>query len=288
MCRNHSVAAVGGATSQANCTCSPGFWSVDATAICQVCPEAYYCEGGMRKVACPLNADTLGATQRTDVRECACKPGYYSTPACEPCPPGSYCSNSLRISCAPYASSPALSATVQACVCVSGYAGSFVGCAACSAGAYTTAANSSQCTSCAAGYFSAVPRATHASVCASCGPGTFTLIAASICTLCPEVKPSLKFKYSIYKLYFFVAGHLFRRAGGVVALGVSVVRGRRMVQRPRCSRALRGLHGGKLQQRCCLRHVHGRHTQQLGGRKSQHHMRSMRGGYLQPLCGRFE
>ena len=117
MCRNHSVAAVGGATSQANCTCSPGFWSVDAIAACQVCPPGFYCEGGMRISQCPVNADTLGANQRTSLLECACKAGYYSTPACTACPAGSYCSNSLRIGCAPFASSNALSSSVQACGC---------------------------------------------------------------------------------------------------------------------------------------------------------------------------
>ena len=199
VCRNHSVAAVGGATSQADCSCSPGFWSVDSTAICQVCPEAYYCQGGLRILPCPNNADTNGATQRTSLLECFCKPGYYGTSTCNACPPGSYCSNSKRIDCALSASSAALSSTVQACVCDPGFAGTFIGCVPCSGGVYTTASNSSQCTACAAGSFSAVAKATTASVCAACVAGSYALGGgATVCVLCPEVITLQNFK-----IYFF-------------------------------------------------------------------------------------
>ena len=36
LCRNHSTATGGGATSQADCTCEPGFWSSTAISECQV------------------------------------------------------------------------------------------------------------------------------------------------------------------------------------------------------------------------------------------------------------
>ena len=176
MCRNNSMAAVAGQSSESGCLCNAGFYSQTTTSICIQCPQNSYCTGGLNLTSCPLNAVTFGATERTNLSDCGCDGGYYGsmTIGCTGCPPDSYCSNNNMAGCTPFSNSPALSTVVQACTCNKGYYGTFQSCAICGKGTYTNVSNSSQCIGCVPGTYSEAIAAVSQATCQFCAQGTWS------------------------------------------------------------------------------------------------------------------
>jgi len=187
------------ATSQENCSCIPGFYSVNSTSECLECPVDAYCMGGTHFMNCSTNFTTFGNKQARNGTACSCRHGYFysaSDEKCYGCPESSYCSggNVTYTTCVANAWAPAFNVFMSQCTCNEGYAGSYVGCTPCVAGTYTVQSNSSECTKCRAGTYSPLTMQTSISTCLDCEAGTWSsgLGAPSIlsCNFCQSGKYS--------------------------------------------------------------------------------------------------
>ncbi len=73
-CRPFSSSLIG-ATSQADCACVPGFYSLNTTAACNKCPPGNYCPGGLVVTSCDRNSTSAPGAASPD--GCHCMEGHW-------------------------------------------------------------------------------------------------------------------------------------------------------------------------------------------------------------------
>jgi hypothetical protein len=145
-CRPFSRAEGGGATTAEQCTCQPGYYSLNATAACNKCPPGSFCTGDLAVEPCAPNATSApGAGSR---EACFCQHGLwrgctrthggafidntgqpcainFSAP-CVQCSANDICFNDTLLHCPEHSASPAGSSQPSHCVCDGGFAVEYV------------------------------------------------------------------------------------------------------------------------------------------------------------------
>lgn len=143
-CRLHSSSAAG-ASSQAQCSCVPGYYSLEDDTECFKCQPNTYCPGGRATVPCANNSlSQAGSDNNVD---CSCAPGYwrgciqvqsgihageylnsYSDPCiinwdlpCFECGEDVICRNNTLLHCPEHSTSDSQSHSDLHCVCDDGY-----------------------------------------------------------------------------------------------------------------------------------------------------------------------
>lgn len=180
-CRQNANTTGLGAFGESNCSCVPGYYSVNDTSTCIQCPKDTYCMGGKHMQQCGQNFTTFDAVQQTQPTACSCKTMYYyksNDSTCNACPADAWCvgGNVTFNPCRQNASAPTMSFLSEHCTCNDGYQGSQNGgCISCGAGTYTLTRNTTGgCTSCVAGMYSTGTAMTSAAACTYCVAGTYS------------------------------------------------------------------------------------------------------------------
>ena len=139
-CRLHST-SLPGASSEADCDCTPGFYSVTDDSECNRCPGDHYCTGDLHLQACPANSNSRPGSHK--VSQCTCNDGYWRectltsagtyvnnagetctieyNNACVLCGADDICFNNTLLHCPDFSTAPPGSSEARDCVCDGGY-----------------------------------------------------------------------------------------------------------------------------------------------------------------------
>ena len=131
-----SMTSPPGATSLADCVCSPGYYNDNG---CKLCTPGYYCSQN-QITSCPNRAGGVSTSDpgAKDVSDCYCQPGYFGVAGgivgCEVCHANNYCPGEIspvalvknvvvQYPCPDSSTSPGgiTSTSVDSCTCVSSY-----------------------------------------------------------------------------------------------------------------------------------------------------------------------
>ena len=139
-CRPFSRAQTG-STSQEQCMCEPGYYSLNTTSDCKKCPPDNFCPGGLQVIPCPANATSAAGGHSAEA--CFCEPGLWRgcsrtesglfknntghlciinwTAPCSLCGANDICFNDTLVHCPQHSTSPPGSSKPSHCVCNGGF-----------------------------------------------------------------------------------------------------------------------------------------------------------------------
>jgi len=139
-CRLFSRAQLG-ASSQEQCMCEPGYYSLNATASCNKCSPGHYCPGGLQLIQCPTNATSAAGAHSEE--KCFCQHGTWRgcsrmrsgsflnntghpcvidwKSPCALCGANDICFNDTLLHCPKHSTSPPGSSQPSHCVCNGGF-----------------------------------------------------------------------------------------------------------------------------------------------------------------------
>lgn len=140
-CRPFTM-SLAGASTQADCLCLPGYYSVNASGSCEKCPAGSFCRGGLAVEPCAKNATSSPGAESP--KACFCKHGFWRgcsrthagsfvnntgqpcvvdwTEACVQCGANDICFNDTLLHCPEHSNSPPGSSEHEHCVCAGGFA----------------------------------------------------------------------------------------------------------------------------------------------------------------------
>ena len=139
-CRLFSKAQPG-SSSQEQCMCVPGYYSLNTTSSCNKCPPGNFCPGGLQVIPCPANATSAAGGDSAEA--CFCEPGFWRgcsrtqsgffrnntghpciinwTERCFVCGANDICFNDTLLHCPQHSTSPPGSSQPSHCVCYGGF-----------------------------------------------------------------------------------------------------------------------------------------------------------------------
>jgi Tyrosine-protein kinase ephrin type A/B receptor-like len=140
-CRPFSTAPRGAST-QEQCLCNPGFYSLNTSSACNKCPPGNYCPGGLLVESCAPNSTS--APGAGSAEGCYCRDGHWRgctrtnsgalinntglpcainfTAPCVMCRANDICFNDTLLHCPDHSTSPPGSSKPSHCVCDGGFA----------------------------------------------------------------------------------------------------------------------------------------------------------------------
>jgi hypothetical protein len=140
-CRPFSTAPRGAST-QDQCLCNPGFYSLNTSSACNKCPPGNYCPGGLVVKSCAANSTS--APGAGSAEGCYCRDGHWRgctrtnsgalinntglpcainfTAPCVMCRANDICFNDTLLHCPDHSTSPPGSSKPSHCVCDGGFA----------------------------------------------------------------------------------------------------------------------------------------------------------------------
>ena len=178
-CPEHSTAPAG-SSAMSSCVAIPGYYAYFLGDSSILCPENYFCSGGLSLERCTANA--VSPSGSSSAVECFCDRGYQGVrnAPCEACSAGTWCWTGILNSCPDNSNSSTRSSFPRNCTCNPGYFGEDGGvCSACLPGTVKAGSGSGNCTECENGLtFQPLQAATSCVQCTVC-PGA--RYASSLC-----------------------------------------------------------------------------------------------------------
>lgn len=143
LCDANYAKSAPNSTSQAYCTCKPGYYSLSEPGTCYKCPPGFYCAGGTSKLPCPSNSTSFPGAGF--IENCTCAEGTWRDcillrngsgiamnasgelctidylKSCTPCMQNVICVNNSVLHCPEHSTAPAGSGESHHCTCDDGY-----------------------------------------------------------------------------------------------------------------------------------------------------------------------
>ena len=191
-CPEHA-SAPSGSVLASDCVADAGYYTIALGDVPILCPESYFCTGGISIQQCTANAVSPAGSPRSD--SCFCDRGYVgvNNTACQPCNASTWCWTGILNHCPEFSTSPPLSSFMKNCSCFPGYgATQDKACTQCLAGTYKADYGNYECDGCVSGdSYSVSNAATSCASCTRCPAGQFTsssctLVADAVCLACPD------------------------------------------------------------------------------------------------------